>query len=119
MGQTWVETLRYKVGLCILTGDIVWINGLYAPGLYNDLQIFWDSLVSQLEPNERVEADDGYKGEHPQYVKCPAGFCNPAETEEMQSRVRSRQETVNRRFKNWGCMKQVWRNNVSYHGIAF
>ena len=54
------------MGLCILTGDIVWINGPYAPGLYNDLQIFWDSLVSQLEPNERVEADDGYKGEHPQ-----------------------------------------------------
>ena len=52
-------------------------------------------------------------------MKCPAGFCNPAETKVMQSRVRSRQEMINRRFKNWGCMKQVWRNNVSYHGIAF
>jgi hypothetical protein len=36
---------------------------------------------------ERVEADDGYIGEAPQYVKCPKCFANPNETEHMQQRV--------------------------------
>ena len=69
--------------------------------------------------HERVEADDGYVGEHPRYIKCPGGLCNPEETEAMQQRVRNRQETVNKRFKNWGAMKQVWRHLVSDRGVAF
>ena len=52
--------LRYEVALCIKTGDIVWVNGPYAPGEKNDLQIFRDCLMGHLNPNERVEADDGY-----------------------------------------------------------
>ena len=61
----------------------------------------------------------GYLGEHPQHVKCPAGFANPVETEFMQSRVRSRQETVNKRFKVWGALKQVWRHDLVFHGDVF
>jgi len=111
--------LRYEVAICILTGDIVWINGPYECGMYNDIMVFRDSLLSHLEPNERVEADDGYIGEHPEHIKCPAGLCNPEETEFMQQRVRNRQETVNRRFKDWGCLKQVWRHEIPLHGDAF
>jgi len=36
--------LRYEVGLCILTGDIVWINGPYACGHWPDLSIARDGL---------------------------------------------------------------------------
>ena len=75
--------------------------------------------MSFLEENERVEADDGYKGEHPMHVKCPAGFCNPQETLFMQQRIRNRQETVNMRLKKWGCLKQPWRHNIMIHGDAF
>jgi hypothetical protein len=32
--------LWYEVGLCILTGDICWWSGPYAPGKWNDLTIF-------------------------------------------------------------------------------
>ena len=37
----------------------------------------------------------------------------------MQVRARSRQETVNKRFKNWGILKQVYRNTITSHGDAF
>ena len=111
--------LRYEVALCILTGDIVWINGPYECGKWPDIEIFRNSLVSQLAPNERVEADDGYIGEHPQHVKCPKGIANPFETEYMQQRARNRQETVNNCFKFWGALKQVWRNPIVLHGDAF
>ena len=81
--------------------------------------IFRDALLSYLADNERVEADDGYIGEHPQRVKCPRGLCNLPETEAMQQRVRNRQETVNKRYKDWGCFAQTWRHNIMYHGEAF
>ena len=32
--------LRYEVGVCIQTGLIVWINGPFAAGKYNDITIF-------------------------------------------------------------------------------
>ena len=111
--------LRYEVALCILTGDIVWINGPYECGKWPDISIFRNSLLSHLAPNERVEADDGYRGCHPQHVKCPAGFANEPDNLQMQQRARNRQESVNERFKNWGILKEVFRHEIEYHGMVF
>ena len=66
-----------------------------------------------------MEADDGYVGEAPEYVKCPASFVNPEETLYMQQRVRNRQETVNKRFKNWGVLKQVYRHEFILYSNIF
>ena len=111
--------LRYEVCICILTGDIVWINGPYQCGTWPDISIFRDSLKSFLAPNERVEADDGYIGEAPENVKCPKSFTNPAETEYMQHCVQNCQETVNNSFKNWGILRQLYRHNITHHGDVF
>ena len=43
--------------------------------------IFGDALVSELEEGERVEADDGYRGHAPEYVRCPSCIANPPERE--------------------------------------
>ncbi len=59
------------MGLCILMEDICWWSGLYAPGKWNDLKTFRDSLVSMLESGERCETDRGYQGSAPTYVRCP------------------------------------------------
>ena len=40
---------------------------------------------------------------------------NPVETRIMQGRARSRQETVNRRFKCWGILKQIFRHDIPKH----
>ena len=47
------------------------MNGPFLPGEKNDLEIFHLSLMTWLEPFERVEADDGYDGEVPLKMKCP------------------------------------------------
>ena len=78
------SALRYEVALCILTGDIVWINGPYEPGVWNDIAIFRAGIMHHLEDGERVEADDGYIGKALTYVKCPKCFTNPRETLFMQ-----------------------------------
>ena len=107
--------LRYEVGLCIKTGDICWWSGPYAPGIWNDGSIFKDGLVTHLEPGERVETDRGYRGSAPQYVKCPDGLLadpDPA-VKLMAARVRSRQETVNARFKNWAILCTPYHHEFS------
>jgi len=111
--------VRYEVGLCIFTGEIVWISGPYECGKWNDISIFRNALMSELSPAERVEADDGYIGEHPRHIKCPKGFANQEQTLFMQQRVRNRQETVNKRFKNWGILKEVYRHAIPKHGDVF
>jgi hypothetical protein len=110
--------LSYEVALCIHTGWIVWINGPF-PGATHDITMFRNSLLSHLDPGERVEADDGYIGEAPNYVKCPRSFTNPIETTRMQTWVRSRQETVNARFKDWGCLGQKFRHHLVKHSTCF
>jgi hypothetical protein len=42
--------LRYEVGVCILSEEIVWANGLYEPGKWNDLGIFWLHMKHGLRP---------------------------------------------------------------------
>lgn len=111
--------LRYEVAISILGGDIVWINGPYECGKWPDIKIMRQSLLSELDENERVEADDGYIGEAPARVKCPKSFTNVEATEAMQARVRNRQETVNARFKTWQILRQIYRHDIPKHGEIF
>jgi hypothetical protein len=76
-------------------------------------------MKSMIGPGERIEADDGYRGESPGFVKCPQSIGNYTITEAMQSIVRRRHETVNKRFKQWGILKQVYRSDLSKHHQAF
>lgn len=111
--------LRYEVALCILTGECVWLNGPFQPGIWNDLLIFKSALLGELEEGERVEADDGYVGEAPRHVKCPKSIAQREDTERMQSLVRRRQETINRRFKQFGVLRQRYRHDLRDHGDLF
>ena len=112
--------LRYEVALCIATGSIVWFNGPFPCGRNPDITIFRIGLLSYLGEGERVEADDGYIGEAPRHCKIPKYF-QGSEREEMMQVVRNRQETINKRFKNWGILKQVYRNKekIHLHGEVF
>ena len=69
--------------------------------------------MTHLEPGERVETDRGYRGSAPQYVKCPDGLLADPDpvVKLMAARVRSRQETVNARFKNWVILCTPYRQN--------
>ena len=94
--------LRYKIGVDILAGNIVWVNGPYAAGKYTDIKMFCRGLAHWLDEHKRVEADHGYIGEAPQKVKkCPRCMSNPTKNQVMQNRVRSRHESLNEWLKNW------------------
>ncbi len=111
--------LCYEVGLCIKTGGICWWSGPYAPGVWNDLLIFRDSLALMLEPGERCEMDRGYQGSTPTHIKCPGVCWADPNTAKIQQQVWSRQETVNERFKNWAILSTVYRHDFLEHQTVF
>ena len=108
--------LRYELGVCIQSGDIVWINGPYKPGSWNDLKIFQHKLAHKLRPGEKVEADMGYRDLR--YVRYPHVFVSRSDRRSKR-RVRGRHETVNARLKQFSCLKKVWRHSVHKHKKAF
>ena len=117
--KTKKSALRYEVGLCIKTGDICWVNGGYPCGEMNDDMVFNGALVHELEEGERVETDGGYRGSAPRHVKCPGTVWTDAEKKKMQQRVRSRQETVNLRLKNWKILDVPYRHDIYQHQNVF
>ena len=64
-----------------------------------------------------VEADKGYRGE-PTKVRTPNDYVSLTDKKAM-SRARSRHETVNKRLKQFGCLKQRFRHERDKHQLCF
>lgn len=109
--------LRYEVALAISTGDIVHINGPFPCGNYPDITIFRQKLKRMLADGEMVEADRGYRGEY-YHVRTPVDYHTEAE-KRSKEKIRARQETVNRRFKQFGALKQIFRHHIGVHRVVF
>jgi len=110
--------LRYEIGVDILAGNIVWIEGPYAAGKYPDVEIFRRGLAQWLDEFERVEVDEGYIGEALK-VKCPGCPSNPTNHQSFQKRVQGRHESLNGRFKNWEILKSMYSHDIMEHGNVF
>lgn len=109
--------LRYEVALAISTGDIVHINGPFPCGNYPDITIFRSKLKQMLEDGEMVEADRGYRGEY-YHVRTTVDYDDDEELI-SKGKVLARHETVNRRFKQFGVLKQVFRHHIGVHRVVF
>jgi hypothetical protein len=72
-----------------------------------------------LEPSERVEADSGYRGEAPEFVKTTDPFSANPEHNRMRGVVRARQEHVNERLKNYQCLNIHFRHSVEKNAACF
>jgi hypothetical protein len=88
-------------------------------GLWSDMEIFRDCLLNYLEDFERVETDDGYLGEAPLYVSCPAMIGFEEKQKKMTRRVNSQQETINKRFKQWEILNVPFRHDLLDHRNVF
>ncbi len=104
------SALRYELGVDILMGNLVWIQGPYPARAWPDIKIF-TSCLAHL-------ADDGYRG-HADKVKCPKNDVNPVENLKIQGRVRAHHEMLNGRLKNWGKLSQVFHDDIRHHGDVF
>ena len=65
---------------------------------------------------EKVEADDGYRGE-PLWISLPGELGGGgARQRTAKGLARNRQETINRRFKQWGVLRERYRHDLKMHG---
>ena len=110
--------LRYEMGVCIYTGNIVWINGPFKPGLYNDKKIFNENLKNVLPPGEYVIADKMYRGD-PDKARVPNENLDTPEETFYNQRARARQENTNHLLKQWKILRQIYRHDVSTHVDVF
>jgi hypothetical protein len=109
--------LRYEVGVSIKGGDIVHTNGPFPCGSWPDITIFRSCLMDKLDDGEMVEADRGYRGQ-PNKVRIPVD-CRDENERKKKNRARARHETVNKRFKQFGILKQKFRHNLRKHQQIF
>ena len=111
--------IKYEVGCCIKTGDIVWFRGPF-PCAMHDRTIFDLYLSKELVENECVEADSGYSGRG--QIKTP-GMGTTSKDRREKSHARARHENTNQLLKVFGVMKK-WRNpephthEVVAHAVA-
>lgn len=107
--------VSYEIAVSIATADIVWICGPF-PAATPDVNIFRYKLRDMLAPFERVLADRGYRGEG--RCRTPYNAINHQHKHAM-ALLRTRHETVNRRFKVFGALQQRFRHDVNKHHAFF
>ena len=82
--------------------------------------IFEENVIDMLDEGERVEADSGYSKYDPRYVKSPANcILRSYDAAKLSNRARARQEIINKRMKQWGCMRKVFHHDLLKHQKCF
>lgn len=107
--------VRYEMGTCIATGDIVWFHGPFPAGKYNDLRIFQCGLKNMLLPGEKVVADKAYKD-----LKCYIPTkAHDQDHLDIMNQLRARHEQTNGRVTIFGCFRTFFRHDVDKHHLYF
>ena len=110
--------LKYEVGVCIVTGHIVWVHGPSRAGR-NDITLARQAFVSFLNDDEMAVADSGYRGEM-QHMKTPDLMHFRSGEEYYDASVaRSRHKTVNSRFKTKQILVKRFRHPLAFHSACF
>jgi hypothetical protein len=96
--------------LSLRESKVVWINGPYKAGTYNDIKIFREcGLKAKLEATgKKAIADDGYQG-YPNLISRYNSF-DSEEVREFKSRARMRHEKFNGMCKVFKCLESRFRH---------
>ena len=105
---------KYEIGFGIFTGLIHWVNGPYKAGK-PDRTVFREDLELLLEDWEFVETDLGYEGAVK--AKDKEIYLTRADGHK-KAVVRSRHETINSRFSNFGVTRKTFWHSKEEHGMC-
>uniref|UniRef100_A0A336L3F9 CSON015158 protein n=1 Tax=Culicoides sonorensis TaxID=179676 RepID=A0A336L3F9_CULSO len=104
--------LRYEIGLCLRTGEIVWAHGGFPCGRFPDLKIARDLFVEFLDEGERAVADRGYQDGR--YFLLPN-----ANNKQRHATIMSRHETINKRLRHFKILDCKFRHDKVKHIRCF
>lgn len=103
--------LRYEIGIGLKSGSIVWVNGPYPAGQFNDQAIFDLEMKHRLENNEKVLGDSGYRGTK---IMHDDDFSDAS----FGSKKRALHECINGRLKMFGCLQHRYRHQIKKHNYC-
>ena len=101
---------RYEFGIDLFYSNVLWMNGPFLPGKYNDNQIFADFGLKQklASCGKKGLADKIYNG-HPN--ECSTfNAVDSSEVRTFKARAQMRHEQFNGMVKEFGCTKKVFRH---------
>ena len=100
--------LRYEIAISIYSGLVVWVNGGVPCGSWSDLRLARSSFVLQLDPNEKVLADSGYRDHR--------FFLND---DPMHWIIMARHETIHAKIKIFRVLTTPFRHDLEKHDLCF
>ena len=108
--------LRYEIGVCITSGEIVWAYGGVPCGAWPDVKLARSCIVDALDEGEKIIADGGYNDGETHFI-TPSGVNNYCSR--LQKLVRARHETLNARLKTYHVLSDRFRHPRSKHAMCF
>ena len=106
--------IRYDVGICIRTGNIVYWSGGDKAGKYDDLSLARRGICRLLNPGEKVLADKGYRDAR--YFVYPT---NIRGDNSLLKKISARHENINARLTCWGVLRNRYRGDLYHHLCLF
>ena len=112
--------LNYQIATHIFENQIAYVNA-GDPGSVHDMTAMRNEFIGLLPEGARVVADAGYTGksELEKRLFSVASSFDTKEVKEFKNRARSRQESVNKRVKDYRSMNVSWTDGIARHQIAF
>mmetsp|Transcript_19902 Transcript_19902/g.47919 ORF Transcript_19902/g.47919 Transcript_19902/m.47919 type:complete len:171 (-) Transcript_19902:70-582(-) len=107
---------KYELAIGIVSGLIHWVNGPFRGGKHDRTIFREDGLEDALEDWEIVEGDLGYEG--CAKVKDKEVYLTRADGHKKAT-VRSRHETIDSRFSNFGFVAKMFWHNKEMHWMCF
>jgi len=108
--------LDYEVAMSTFENKCVWINGPFPAGK-NDVSVFRAALNQRMGNGKLGIADKGYRGEG-DLLAVPTSHDTP-DVREFKSRALARHEKFNGQLKNFGCLSNQFRHDLSKHQPCF
>ena len=112
--------LNYQIAINIFTEQIAYAN-TGDPGSVHDMTAMREEFIDLCPVGARVIADSGYTGKSEREKRLFA-VCNTFDTDAVKTlkkRARARQESVNKRLKDYHCFKVSFTDGVQKHRLCF
>jgi hypothetical protein len=110
----------YEIAVDLTDSKIAWINGPF-PAAKHDIAIYRQEnsgLKWKIPEGKKVIADRGYKGKANQELSTPNIF-DEEEIKIFKRRARARQESVNKKMKDFDILENRFRHSVKKHQRVF
>jgi DDE superfamily endonuclease len=109
--------LTYELCVDIHRQKLLWIGGPRPAGTPDIALCKETGVLEKIPAGRKIIGDKGYRGV-PDKITTPTGD-ESNNVKIFKGRARARHETINKRIKSFGIIRQQFRSDIGYHRMAF